>query len=196
VTIRVSEKIRVGARLADTTTLIDTPEKAKALLDAGIEGVFQYLGSVTPAVVENILSNGLGFMPVTYADQFDGIRAVAEMKALGIPLGTTAWLDVEAVSTMDKTMLKAKINAWGSNVQYANHIAGIYVGEGNPLSADELYNLVVTRYWMSASIVPIPRCHYCVYQLFPTVVWGGVSVDLDFVREDAEGRVPTWAKAA
>jgi hypothetical protein len=195
-TVRVSEKVRVGARLADTIELIDTPEKAKALLNAGIEGVFQYLGSVTPAVVDNILSSGLGFMPVTYADQFDGIRAVAEMKALGIPLGTTAWLDVEAVSTMDKTMLKGKINAWGSNIQYANFIAGLYVGEGIPLTADELYALVVTRYWMSASIVPIPRCHYSVYQLFPTVTWGGMRVDLDVVREDAEGRVPTWAKAA
>jgi hypothetical protein len=195
-TVRVSEKVRVGARLADTIELIDTPEKAKALLNAGIEGVFQYLGSVTPQVFNNIISNGLGFMPVTYADQYDGIRAVAEMKTLGIPLGTTAWLDVEAVSGMDKTMLKGKINAWASNVRYANLIAGLYVGEGCLLNAEELFELAVTRYWMSPSIVPIPACHYCVHQLYPTVVWGGVSVDIDFVREDAEGRVPTWAKAA
>jgi hypothetical protein len=200
--LRYSEKVRVGARLADTISLIDTPEKAKALLSSGIEGVFQYLGSVTPAVVQNVLSNELGFMPVTFANQFDGIRATAEMKALGVPPGTSAWLDVEACGSMDPTMLKGKINAWAGAMSHAGFIPGLYVGEGCLLTSEELFALGVVRYWASPSDIKDrfgqlarPSCLYCCHQLYPSVLWGGVTVDIDFVREDALGRLPAWAKA-
>jgi hypothetical protein len=199
----VSATAKVGARGTDSVTLIQSATMAQNLKAAGVDFVLQYLGSVTAEHVGFILAAGMAFMPVTYADKFDGPTTVAELQALGMPKGITTWLDVEAVGTMDPTLLKSKINAWAKAVQAAGYVAGLYVGAGCPLTSIELYQLAVTRYWHSLSRTvdrngadSCPACGWCMYQLFPSETVGGVWSDYDFVQQDWQGRLPTWAVAA
>lgn len=198
----VSMPATVGARGTDSVTLISTPAQAQALKAAGTDFCLQYLGSVTASIVSTILAAGLAFMPVTYADKFDGPTTVNELKAIAYPSGGTVWLDVEAVATMDPTALKTAINNWASSVQAAGYVAGLYVGSQCPLTSLELYQLRVTRYWKSASMIidrngalAEPACGWVMFQLNPSITWGGVWVDLDFIQQDDQSRVPTWAVA-
>lgn len=192
----------VGARGVDAVTLISTAAQAQGLKNSGIDFVIQYLGSVTAAGVDTILGAGLAFMPVTYADKFDGPKTVAELKALAFPAGCTVWLDVEGVGSTAPTTLKQQINDWATAVQTAGYQPGMYVGAGVPLTSIELYQLKVVRYWHSLSKIvdrngqlAEPACGFCMYQLYPSITWAGVWVDVNFVQQDFQGRLPTWVRA-
>lgn len=189
----------VGARGIDSVELVSTPDAARRVHEAQTDFVLQYLGSVTPAIVSNILDAGLAFMPVTYADKFDPPSVVAELAALELAKGTTTWLDVEGISSMDPIALQLKINAWAAAVISAGFEPGMYVGPGCPLTSLELYRLKVVRYWhCGAKIIDRngqiaePACGWCMYQLFPSVTWGGIWSDVDVVQQDFRGRLPTW----
>jgi len=199
---RMTATASVGSRGTDSVTLIKTAAMAQNLKASGIDFCLQYLGSVTSEIIDVILSAGLAFMPVTYADKFNAQATVDELKTLNIP-PCTVWLDVEGVTGMSAQALIAAINTWAIAVQAAGFEAGLYVGAGCPLTSVELYRLKVTRYWHSDSRTvdrngadSCPACGWCLYQLFPSVTWGGVWVDVNFVQEDWRGRLPSWVKAA
>ncbi len=189
----------VGARGTDSVTLLDATS-AGNFKKQGIDFVFQYLGSVTADGLAAILAAGLAFMPVTYADQFDGAQTVAEVKALGLPAGCTVWLDVESIGpAVSVPTLISQINAWANAVSAAGFQPGLYVGANSQLTSQELYQLAVVRYWHSLSMIldrngqlAEPSCGFCCYQLYPTVNWAGVDVDLDFIQQDFQGRLPSW----
>ena len=174
----------------DCVTVL-TADSATALRSQGIRFACRYLGSLTPVELTDILAAGMMVSPVTYADQFDGAASVAELRALGIPLGVTVWLDVEGVGTMVPAIVIAKINTWAYAVSSAGYQPGLYVGANGVLSAAELYALNVVRYWRSMSLVPEPACGFCMTQLQPTTMIDGVSVDVDVVGHDYRGRLPT-----
>lgn len=171
----------------DCVTVLD-PVSAYALKRAGAAFAVRYLGSVTNAELTSILGAGLLVALVTYADQWDPARAVADLSALGVPAGVTVWLDVESVP-QDPTQ---EVNAWADAVQAGGWQPGLYVGSNTGLTAQQLYGLRVVRYWRSMSDVPTPKCGYCMQQLFPTTVVAGVPVDVDVVQQDWEGRVATF----
>jgi hypothetical protein len=193
----------VGARGTDSVTLIDAVTAAK-FKASGVDFVFQYLGTVTAQGVADIVAAGLGFMVVTYADQFDGPKAVAELRALDLPAGCTVWLDVESIGpTVTIASLKAQINSWAAAVFAAGYVPGLYVGANCQLTSLELYQLAVVRYWASESMIvdrngqlAAPACGFCVVQCFPSVLWQGVEVDMDFIHEDYQNRLPSWVAAA
>jgi hypothetical protein len=191
-----AELAYVGARGTDCVTSL-TPGTAVAFKTTGIDFSVRYLGTVTPGELQGILDAGLAFMPVTYADRFDGPTAVAECKALGLPLGITVWLDAEGLSKMPTADVIAKINAWATAVKAAGYEPGLYVGDSVPLTAQELYALGVVRYWRSMSMVPEPRCGFCMTQVQPTQNWRGVGVpvDLNMIGADYFMRRPTWTVA-
>ncbi len=192
----------VGARGTDSVTLIDSATAA-AFKSNGIDFVVQYLGSVTAQGVRDIVGAGLALMVVTYADQFNGAQTVAELQALGLPAGCTVWLDVESIGpSVTVQSLKDQINAWAKAVQSAGFMPGLYVGVGAQLTSVELYQLLVVRYWHSLSIIldrngqpAAPACGWAMFQLYPTTTWEGVSVDMDFIQEDYQGRLPAWVTA-
>ena len=192
----------VGARGVDCVTLINAESAAK-FKASGVEFCLQYLGSVTAQGVADIVAAGLAFMPVTYADRFDGPTTVAELTALGLPTGCTVWLDVEGIGpSMDIPTLKQKINDWATTVATAGFQPGMYVGSNAQLTSLELYQLKVVRYWHSLSrildrngMLAEPSCGFCVHQLFPTVDWSGVEVDMDFIQQDYQNRLPSWVVA-
>lgn len=184
-------------------------DHAKALKASGVDFAVLYLGSVTSAMVDNILAGGLAFIPVTYAahvfnDQA-GTMTVAQMKALGMPAGVTVFIDVEGMHAynMRPVELISRINAWADTVAAAGFVPGIYIGSPQPLTSEELYGLRVVRYWRAPARVvdrngklAEPSCGWCMYQLWPSRDWAGVWVDVDFIGRDFKGRVPSWCVSA
>ena len=178
-----------------------TPGMCSALKSAGMRFAVRYLGGVGLLEVGTILDAGLAFMPVTYAGQYDGFRAVQHMHDLNLPRGCTVWLDVEGAQETPLE-LAAKINAWAHSVQAAGFDAGLYVGAGALLTSAQLYGLAVDRYWHSCSRVTdiagaesAPACGWSMYQLNPyNTQVAGVTVDVDVIQQDYKGRVPTWVE--
>ena len=182
------QKAFVGARGIDTVTTL-TAESAAALKADGFSFAVRYLGSIDASEVAAITGAGLLLSLVTYADKWDGASTVAELKALGIPAGATIWLDVESVNE-PAAMVIGKIDAWANAVNSAGYQPGLYVGAAQPLTAAQLYALEVVRYWHSMSSVLTPSCGFCQLQLYPAVQVAGVSVDIDVIQQDYEGRLP------
>jgi hypothetical protein len=190
----------VGARGIDTIAPIATRELGAKIRAAGIDFVLQYLGTVTDAIVENIVRSGLGFMAVTYANKFDGKAAVRELGRLNVPRAMTTWLDVEGHPEVDPQGLKRAIVDWSHDVSAAGYEPGMYVGPGCPLTSLELYQLPIVRYWRAGARLldrngqlAEPTCGFCLTQLRPEVLIAGVRVDVDFVGQDFRGRLPSWA---
>jgi hypothetical protein len=185
-----------------------TKDQAAALARWGARFFCGYLGSMTSARLDDVLAAGLAFMPVTYADRFDGIDTVKALQALGVPRLTTVWLDLEGISSLSPQEIIAKSNGWGTIVRSAGYDPGIYVGEGQQLSSAELGALTVDRYWHGCSELydrnmEIASPFYSrpigwsVVQLFPpNQTVAGVKVDIDVIQQDYKGRLPLWVEAA
>ena len=94
------------------------------------------------------------------------------------------WLDVEGVLTDPK----ARVNTWADTISAAGFTPGLYVGANCGMTAEELYQLRVTRYWRSMSLVPTPQCGFVMSQLYPTTTVAGVGVDIDVPQQDWQGR--------
>lgn len=189
-----------------------TPAEAQGLRTAGVKGVAQYLGSLTRAGAQGIVDAGLGLFPVTYADHWDGPRAVAELQALAFPQGLTAFLDVEGVVSSSAALI-ASINQWATAILAAGYVPGLYVGAGALLTSAELYALKVERYWKGISRVEDrngalaePLCGWAMIQRFPgdqvfkssddvPPVLYGLEVDVSVVGTDYRGRELAWAVA-
>jgi Domain of unknown function (DUF1906) len=198
-----SQQAWVGARGCDCVTLLDG-HLAEGLAASGrVDFVVQYLGSVTAAGLQEITQSGLSVLLVTYADVWDPARTVNELTSLGYPKGCTAWLDVEGVKNTTAATLIADINAWATSVSMSGWQPGLYVGANSLLTSDELTKLAVVRYWRGMSrvtdrtgILAEPASGYCCTQLFPTQTVAGVSVDINVIGQDWEGRLPSWCTAS
>lgn len=201
-----TEIAEVGARGVDTVVSLDAP-KSKTLKGAGIDFAMQYLGTVSPSGIDAILNAGLAFMPITYANRYNGPQAVTQLKTLALPVGCTVWLDVEDEMEVPITELKSKINNWATAILNAGYMPGMYVGAGVPLTSLELYQLKVVRYWHSVSRVTDrngslaePGCGWVMHQLHPPNLksWRDIDVivDLDIIQHDYRGRLPSWVVAS
>lgn len=177
----------------DCVTAMDAG-RAQALKAAGMSFCVRYLGSITATEMQVILDAGLLLSLVTYADQWSPSATVSELTALGVPSGVTIWLDVESVKEDAATVTNA-INAWADAVSAGGWQPGLYVGAAQPLSAEELYQLRVVRYWKSMSQVVELQCGWSMVQLYKTTTIAGTEVDVDVVSYDYQGRLPTFIKA-
>jgi hypothetical protein len=195
---------RIGARGTDSLSAIGAAQ-AIAIKQAGFDFCVRYLGSATAGEVQAILDAGLGFMPVTFAEHFDGPGAVLACKKLGIPSGVTVWLDVEGKEAWaaDPAGLGAKIDAWAAAMVAAGYMPGLYVGAPQPFTSAELYVRGVTRYWHGqgrcvdrTGELAEPKCGWCMTQMWPSTEVGGVPVDVNIVGEDYFSRLPAWAESA
>lgn len=177
----------------DTVSTLDVNSAAN-LHAAGYDFAVRYLGSLTAPELAAILGGGLACMPVTYADHLGD--PTAQLAGLGLPVGVTVWLDVEAY-TGDAPTLIARVNSWSRAVTLAGYEAGLYHGPGTPLDSVQLSALAVTRYWHSCSSLQAqPARGYCMRQLRPDdVTVAGVVIDVDIIEQDYRGDVPTWAVA-
>jgi hypothetical protein len=207
-----TELAEVGARVVDSYPFSanGTEDQAHLLAKSEVDGLFGYLGAINPTRLRYVLDAGMAFLPVTFANHFDGGRAVAQLEALGIPQGTTTFLDVENVwptplnsntLVMSSDLLIARIDAWAEAIDHAGYEPGLYPGSPQPLTSDQLWKLKVRRYWDALSEerdvngdLARPRCGFCVSQMYPSRVWRdtGVLVDVNMIGEDFLKRLPTW----
>lgn len=173
-----------------------------------IRGVVRYHENLTRREVDDVMVNRLGLMTVGVArnDSMraptaelgarDGLRAVREIRALGLPEGFTNWLDVEGATTATYLDVARYVNAWAGVVRVIGE-AGMYEGWGINMTAAQLYSLLaVRRYWLSSpsSIRPSVRGAEMVQEV-ENVVIGGVRVDVDRHRIDDLGDSCSWVVA-
>lgn len=204
----------VGARGVDSLpfSTSGTAEQARALKASGIDFFVGYLGAMTPARLAAVLAAGLAFMPVTLAGEYnDGADdEIAQLRALGIPAGTSVWLDLEGTAAFgaEPVALSAKINAWADKIAAGGWMPCLYVGAPQPFTSKELYSLRCVRYWLGIGRCvdrfgddAYPACGWCMRQDWHGqklgMVWRntGVLVDTNSIQCDHRGRLPAWVVA-
>jgi hypothetical protein len=209
------ERAWVGARGVDSLpySQAGTLAQAVALKATGVDFFVGYLGVINKARLEYLLDAGLAFMPVTLAERYDGGDAVRHCMSLGLPPGTSVWLDLEGKAAWETPapVLMAKINAWADAVKTGGYMPCLYVGAPQPLSGKELYALKVVRYWLGigrcidkTGADAYPTCGWCVRQDWHGqtngMLWPPphvhsderVFVDTNSIQCDHRGRLPSW----
>jgi len=197
---------KVGSVVVDSLPFSQggTLAQAHALKLTGVDAVAGYLGVINAARVAHILDAGMAYVPVTLAGEYaDGPNdEIAQLKALGIPLGVTVFLDLEGMKAFrtDPVALIGKINEWALAVAVAGYVPGLYVGVPQPLTSDELWALKVQRYWRGQgsirdrnnALAEPTGCGWCMTQMFPSYTRGNTWVDANMIGADYKGRMPTW----
>lgn len=215
----VARPVPVGSRVVDSFpfSIGGTADQARALRREAVDGLVGYLGSMTPQRLQDVADAGLGFMPVTKANEFyDGpADEIAQLKALKIPQGVCVWLDIEGERIWDHGKEDPKevmrlLSSWAQPINAEGWLASLYVGVPQPLLGPELYALPFVRYWLGIGrcigrdgkdAYPAPA-GWCMRQDWHNqgngMIWRGtgVLVDTNSVQCDHKGRLPVWAVAA
>lgn len=202
-----------------------TAAQAQAMAASGMEFFVGYLGAMNAARLKYILDAGLAFMPVTFAGEYkDGAQdELAQLRALGIPIGCSVWLDLEGLDAWNTPAVELMrlINNWAADIKAGGWLPCLYVGAPQPLTGKELYALGVYRYWLGQgrcvskatatepSRDAYPDCGWCMRQdwhnqkngmMWPppghrSGVAPSVFVDTNSIQADHKGRTPTWVVA-
>lgn len=193
-----------GAIGVDTITRLDKVS-AFRLHSSGIGFAVRYVESLGKRELAAILNSGMAVMGVGYSRRagwhpsaalglHDGATVASHAKAAGMLPNTTLWCDLEGIGG-NATQTAEYANAWWKIIQDTGFTAGVYVGDGVPLTSDELYHaLAFKHYWKSASTVPevAVRGYQMVQQTPLDITLDGVRVDRDVIQVDAKGEVPFW----
>lgn len=203
---RVATLAFAGARGLDCTSVI-TPAFAQWMVDNGFDFAMRYLGSLTSAEIDVLHAHGRAVMPVCFADKFDGLAALSELVHIGMPIGVTVWADIESVTLTAAQLIDRLDNAFAKPLRAAQYDPGGYFANDQPLNARQMGNLVMDRYCRGDVIgVPEPWADsgpigFCMEQISgnSTSYKGKPTpalIDIDFIRADFRGRLPTWCVAA
>ena len=199
----------VGAVVCDSLPFSQggTLGQAQALAADGVHAVAGYLGAMTRERLGFLHAAGLAFTPVTFGGEYeDGpLDEVAQLKALGVPMGTTVWLDMEGLKAFNTVPAKliGEIREWASGIAAAGFDPKLYVGVPQPLTSEELYALPVRGYWKGQGSVrdrnhqlAEPQgCGWMMTQMWPSVQRGRVLVDCNMVGQDFKRRTFSWVIA-
>jgi hypothetical protein len=198
----------VGSRVVDSLPFSQKGDagQAVALKASGVDGVALYLGAANKALADACIAAGLGVFGVTFGGHFDRQAAVNQAQMLGLPPGTSVFLDYEARADRSDAGAAADIaliNKWADTVAHAGYVPGIYVAPAQPLTSEELWHLRVVRYWKGGGrlidrhgALAEPECGWCMFQMWPSVYFGGVWVDANITCHDYKDRTVAMAHAA
>lgn len=217
------EQMMVGDRYVDSYPYSQggTEVQARRLRSCRrpIDGVFGYLGVINKQRVDQVVYSGMGFAPVTLANRFDGIAAVQQANAIGMPQGVTIGLDIEGrkiLNGVDWTTLTGaaleahvqdianKIFLWNNAVKAAGFRTGLYVGSPQPFTTWQLGDFGFDTYWNALSreadrfgALAEPLRGWQIWQMFPQHTWEdtGVFVDVNMIGQDFHERLPYCAVA-
>lgn len=160
-----------GTRGFDANTRI-TVAQARAFVDAGYKFVVRYVRrstkhdyDITTGEFVGLLNAGLGVMivqhvaaegwaPTRELGAAYGAIAAQEAAAVGYPRSCIVWCDLEGISPIARAAdVIAFCNSWYDKVREAGFDAGLYVGYGAGLTADQLYyKLKFRRYWSAYNL--------------------------------------------
>lgn len=206
-----------GSRGFDCNTTV-TPDLALAFAQHGYKFAVRYVRrsqkhdyDLTVGEIVTLLASGLGVMVVQHvaADGWVpsgrlgtsyGQVAAGEAHALGLPVGTHVWCDLEGV--MPGTPAGEVIdfcNRWYDAVADAGYRPGLYVGWSAILTPIQLYrNLKFRSYWAAYNLdrdqEPITRgVQMRQFGARPLDRPPGVAIDFDVnvIRADRMGGSPT-----
>lgn len=177
-------------------------------------GDFRGCWSLSRQELAAILSAGLAVVPIQWGPWGGstlsgpngrrlGEAAVEQATWLGLPTGVHLWCDLEggAAGRSGTDGCKAFVEGFAAPCLAAGWRAGLYIGDpGVPLDAEELHRLAgVTAYWRSCTHVQAltrrwyPRFRgWSILQTSLPTELAGVQVDLDVMRADDRGDLPTW----
>ena len=199
-------------KLAPNVLGVDTvaklsPPQLRALKDRGYVFRAGYIDELSQQEVLDVVSNGLGLLPLTYAKEFSPDHTLERLRLLGLPMGAHVVLDLEAVAA-DTTAdaLKLTVNAWGRGIMNGGYFPTLYVGSQEIFTSQELTSLEVFRYWAGCSklldrngAIAEPARGYSLIQGRPfnvDLLGDGTLFDVDFAREDYQGDVFSVVVAA
>lgn len=206
-----------GSRGFDCNTRV-SPEAARKFQDAGYKFAVRYVRrstkhdyDISVSELLGLLNAGLGVMlvqhvaaegwqPIGKLGQSYGAIAAEEARAVGYPIPGLIWCDLEGVSAhADPRDVIAFCNSWYDAVRTAGFDAGLYVGYGCGLTAEQLYyRLKFRRYWsaynLNADSIPAVR-GVCMRQgpyPRPADRVGAVpfQYDTDVIQKDHFGNLP------
>ena len=144
---------QIGAVVVDSLPFSQTGTiaQARSLKANGVAAVAVYLGVASAARVGYVLEAGMGCFAVTLAGEYDdgATDEVSQLKALGFPAGKHVVLDMEGLAAFktDPPLLIGKVNAWADHIRVAGYKPALYVGNPQPLTSLELWQLRVELYW-------------------------------------------------
>lgn len=184
-----------------------TYEMARAWKAQGASGFLGYLGVINQTRLDYIFKAGLKFSPVTLAGEYEDGPSdeIGQLKALDIPQGAHAWLDLEGLKAFksDPIMLGGKVNAWGRGIRSAQYGSALYVGSPQPFTSAELWDLEVNRYWHGQGSMrdrhgmlaePFRSLGACrgwnMIQASPSQMFGGCLVDFNMMLGDYRNETP------
>ena len=202
----LSYPIPAGTKLIDKRTNGQSLSWYQSLLGSGVHGVIldMMTGDVQPDI-QNALTAGLtvllfqGYDTAMFAIPSQATtRAnlmVKAAKTAGFPAGSHACnlaLDLEATGSASASAIYTWATNWGETVRQAGYQPALYVGPGQPLSGQQLYDLPpFAHYWRSAANVPaVATRGYEILQTAFNQVFEGVYVDYNLVQADALGSLP------
>jgi hypothetical protein len=196
-----------GSKGVDTT-LKFTPQRAAAIKFGGYSFIMRYIEALTVAERDAILGAGLGlgavgfsrrpgWMPSADLGLQDAQHHIEHATSAGLMRGMTLYCDMEGPSASASAGdCIGFVNAWARAVIAAGYLAGLYVGYGLPLTADQLYrSLLVTQYWSDGGNRKVAVRGCSMHQHAPSVYISGLLVDTNQVTTDALGDTPVlmWA---
>ena len=196
----VVENVPDGARFVDSVDGWGIANHATAIVAAGYHGAFFYLEQLTPGMLSLALKGGLGCCFYSYADDFDPVRALRELRICDVPAnpGPTIADDLESYHAgADQCARELRASAAG-RIAAGYEDPGLYVGAGQPLGPVALGALPHTRYIASPSIIPMPVYSgidrgWVLRQELPfNQRVAGVQVDVSRATVDPLGRSLRW----
>jgi hypothetical protein len=160
-----------GTRGFDANTRV-TAQQARAFVSAGYKFAVRYVRrsthhdyDITTGELLGLLNAGLSVMLVQHVASEGwsptgdlgaayGAIAAQEAAAAGYPRRCIVWCDLEGTNpTARDADVIAFCNAWYDKVREAGFDAGLYVGYGAGLTADQLYyKLKFRRYWSAYNL--------------------------------------------
>lgn len=165
----------------------------------GFDFVGRYLENLTPAERDGIFAANMGILVLTEATSGPldasvgtarGVESVNRLIALKAPTGLHVTTDLESTHGVVADV-ELFADAFHDALAVGSQQQMLYVGAGQILTAEQLFARKANRYMRSGSKVPEPACSWCVDQLRPLdQIIHGQRVDVDFIEEDDEGRLP------
>lgn len=195
-------------KIVDTSAalLLDNIRKVK---EAGYAGIVRYVPhtglagrrDITAEELGLIVDEGLGALlvqhcrvkwdPGKHDPEDDATAAVSRAFGVGYALTSHIYVDLEDIvgtkqATIDYT------NRWCTTVKQCGYSAGIYVGFGIPLTAQELWAIHdANTYWSDAGPRRVAVRGFAIKQGAQFSI-GGVPFDPDMVFYDQKGETPLW----